>query len=118
MAMASTAKKKVHVVDKTLPKGAGAKSLFSGKFANPNLELKLAEIAESIEAVQAAAQKIDQSELTRDAVVLLIQHAAGTKAGSKLTQKQVNAVLDTMLELDVFLKKDTLPGVKGTGASK
>lgn len=102
--MGTAKKEKKHEPVKA-PKGT-TKGLFSGKLANPNLEKKLAELGDAIEGVQAAVEKLDQSNLTREAIVILIQHAAGTKAGGKkLTQDQINLVLDTMLELgETYLK--------------
>lgn len=97
-------KKKKHEPVKA-PKGT-TKSLFSGELGTPNLEKKLAGLSDAIETVMHAAQKLDQSNLTREAIVILIQHAAGS---GKLTKAQINLVLDTMLELGTtYLKKTPL----------
>lgn len=60
-------------------------------------------LAKSIIDVSEAAQKLLNSRLTTDAIVLLIQHNMSTAA---VTRKQISLVLETAGKLkQIYLKK-------------
>jgi len=83
-------------------KKATSGSVTSESVAVESLDVNLEELAKSIEQVAAATRKINNSRLTRKAIVILIQQGI---TGS-ISRAAIEAVLDTAADLDrLYLKK-------------